>query len=211
MRIALFQKLLSFHLDKMLVQKFVPAWWNVAKGDEDVNLLFLFVSETWVVGGRGRFLQYPPTCAWLRVVLVLTKKMTIMVSPTFRCLHLLQRKIVKGSVADLGQLRILLQFLSEESVYAETSEIPLLSSFSSPVRVLRLPRTKYLSPKMWWFFFAQIIIYHVLITGKKKLCGVFWWNVALEWGQKWALKWKNSRKSILVFLFKRLKAWWTDA
>ena len=57
--------------------------------------------------------------------------MTIMVSPTFRRIHFLQREIVKGSVADLGQLRILLLFLSEEGVHAETSEIPLLSSFSS--------------------------------------------------------------------------------
>ena len=48
-------------------------------------------------------------------------------------------------------------------------------------------------------FFAQIIIYHMLITGNKKLCGVFGWNIALEWGRKWALKRKNSRKNILVF------------
>ena len=39
----------------------------------------------------------------------------------------------------------------------------------------------------------------MLITGSKKLCGVFGWNIALEWGQKWALKRKNSRKNTLVF------------
>ena len=48
-------------------------------------------------------------------------------------------------------------------------------------------------------FFAQIIIYHMLITGNKKLCGVFGWNIALEWGRKWALKRKNSRKTSLFF------------
>ena len=52
---------------------------------------------------------------------------------------------------------------------------------------------------MWWFFFAQIIIYHMLITGNKKLCGVFGWNIAQEWGRKWALKRKNCRKNILFF------------
>ena len=29
-------------------------------------------------------------------------------------------------------------------------------------------------------FFAQIIIWHMLITGSKKLCGVFGWNIAQE-------------------------------
>ena len=37
------------------------------------------------------------------------------------------------------------------------------------------------------------------ITGNNKLSGVFGWNIALEWGRKWALKRKNSRKNILVF------------
>ena len=27
-------------------------------------------------------------------------------------------------------------------------------------------------------FFAQIKIFHMLITGKKKFCGVFEWNIA---------------------------------
>ena len=48
-------------------------------------------------------------------------------------------------------------------------------------------------------FFAQIIIYHMLITGNKKLCGVFGWNTALEWVGKWALKRKNSGKTPLFF------------
>ena len=48
-----------------------------------------------------------------------TEKMKIMVSPTLQRIHLFQREIVKGSVA-------------------ETLEIPLLSSVSSPVRVLTL-------------------------------------------------------------------------
>ena len=60
-------------------------------------------------------------------------------------------------------------------------------------------------------FFAPIIIYHniMLITGNKKLCGVFGWNIAQEWGRKWALKRKNSRKNILVFssLAKRAMNW----
>ena len=40
-------------------------------------------------------------------------------------------------------------------------------------------------------FFAQIIIYHLLISGSKKLCEVFGWNIVLEWGRKWALKRKT--------------------
>ena len=38
-----------------------------------------------------------------------------------------------------------------------------------------------------------------IITGNKKLCGVFGWNIALEWGRKWALKRKNSRKTSLFY------------
>ena len=79
------------------------------------------------------------------------------------------------------------------------------------VNGFKVAQNETLFPKMWWFFFAQIIIYHMLITGSKKLFGVFGWNIALEWGRKLALERKNSRKNILVFLFKRLKARWTDA
>ena len=50
----------------------------------------------------------------------------------------------------------------------------------------------------------------VALTGKKIML-VFGWNNALELGRKLALKWKNRRKYILVFLFKRLKVQWTDA
>ena len=53
---------------------------------------------------------------------------------------------------------------------------------------------KYFSQKMWWlFFFAQTIIHHMLIKGKK-IMWVFGWNIALQLGQKWALKRKNIRK-----------------
>ena len=62
-------------------------------------------------------------------------------------------------------------------------------------------------------FFAQIIIYHMLMTGNKKLCGVFGWNIALEWGRKWALKRKNGRKTFLFFssLAKSAMNWWLVA
>ena len=39
----------------------------------------------------------------------------------------------------------------------------------------------------------------MLITDNKKLCGLFGWNIALEWGRKWALERKNSRKTSLFF------------
>ena len=59
-------------------------------------------------------------------------------------------------------------------VFAPCAKKKIFNSFTS------FSRWKwFIFPKMWWFFFAQIIIYHMLITGNKKLCGVFGWNIAL--------------------------------
>ena len=54
---------------------------------------------------------------------------------------------------------------------------------------------KILFPKnvVTFFFFAQTIIHHMLIKGKK-IMWVFGWNIALQLGQKWALKRKTIRK-----------------
>ena len=88
-------------------------------------------------------------------------------------------------------------------------QIILVSTVFSLRSLLHSERNTF--PENVVIFSAQIIICHMLITGSKKLCGVFGWNIALEKGRKLALKRKNRRKNILVFLFKGLKARWIDA
>ena len=66
-----------------------------------------------------------------------TKKMTIMVPPTLWVIQLLQSYSEKDRSCEVGSDPFHYLILSENGVYAETLERPLLSSFSSPVHVLR--------------------------------------------------------------------------
>ena len=67
-----------------------------------------------------------------------TKKMTIMVSPTFRRIHHLQRELNGEKDPSRPHSSDPFHYISDEAVLPITLEIPLLSSFSSPIRVLNI-------------------------------------------------------------------------
>ncbi len=64
-------------------------------------------------------------------------------------------------------------------------------------------RPKILFPKMWWFFFGQTIIHHMLIKGKK-LCGYLDEILLYSWVKNGHSNEKISERNILVFL---LNSW----
>ena len=75
---------------------------------------------------------------------------------------------------------------------------------------LKVAQNETLFPKMWWFFCSN---HHLSYAdkGQQKVMWGIWMKYCTRVGSKIGTQAKKSPKNILVFLFKWLKAWWTDA
>ena len=64
---------------------------------------------------------------------------------------------------------------------------------------------------MWWFFFCSNHHLSYADNGQQKIMWGIWMKYCTRVESKIGTQTKKSPKNILVFLFKRLKAWWTEA
>ena len=76
---------------------------------------------------------------------------------------------------------------------------------------LKVAQNETLFPENVVIFFCSNYHLSYADNGQQKIMWGIWMKYCTRVGSKIGTQTKNRRKTILVFLFKRLKAWWTDA